>query len=137
MIIVQMGHDHVAYVAGRHAEARQRIDRIERELAGALGGLFGIEPGVDQDVASACADQPDKIVQRLGRGLVRIGRQEVHVRRTRRHGRIAKRIDLVGVSHCFCLSCRGRGDTKPLQGRKVKSRRAHHKACHRLDADAS
>ena len=37
---------------GVDAKARQRVDRIERELAAARLRLFGIETGIDQDVAA-------------------------------------------------------------------------------------
>ena len=61
--------------------------------------LFGVEAGIDQDVAPTAADQPDKIIEVQRRGLVRIGDQKIHVGGTRRHRRIAQRIDFVGISH--------------------------------------
>ena len=107
VVVMQMGDDDVLDAVGLDAEIRQRIDRIERELAGARLGLFGIEAGIDQDVAAAAPDQPDEIIEVLRRGLVRIGHQEIQMRGARRHRRIAQRVDFVGISHrChFFLEC--------------------------------
>ena len=107
VVIVQVGDDHVANRAGGHAEIRQRVDRIERELARARLCLLGIEAGVDQDVAAGASDQPDEIIQVLRRSLVRIGDQKIQMGGARRHRRIAQRVDFVGISHrChFFLGC--------------------------------
>ena len=121
---MQMGDDDVLDGVGRDAEIRQRIDRIERELAGTRLRLFGVEAGIDQDVAAAAADQPDEIIEVLRRGLVRIGDQEIQMRGARRHRRIAQRVDFVGISHrChFFLGCLDLADpgNKPLSSAKVK-----------------
>ena len=101
VIVMQMGDDHVADIVGLDAERRQRVDRIERELAAARLRLRRVEAGIDQDVAPLPADQPDEVIEIGGAGLVRIGQQVVHVRRARRHGRIADGVDFVGVSHRF------------------------------------
>ena len=109
---------------GGDAKTLQRIDRIERELAGARLRLFGVEAGIDQDVAAAAADQPDEIIEVLRRGLVRIGHQEIQMRGARRHRRIAQRVDFVGISHrChFFLGCLDwpMPRNKPLSSAKVK-----------------
>ena len=73
VVVMQMGDDDVADRIGLDAKACQRIDRIERQLAGARLGLFGVEAGIDQDVAAAAADQPDEVIEVLRRGVVRIG----------------------------------------------------------------
>ena len=135
VVVMQMGDDHVANGVGRHAEIRQRVDRIERELARARLRLFGIEAGIDQDVATAPSDQPDEIIEVQRRGLVRIGGQEIHVGGARRHRRIAQRVDFVGISHRCHLFLdvswmRGLADpgNKPLSSAKVKpgrERRPH------------
>ena len=52
VVVMQMRHDHVPDGVGRNAELGQRVDRIERELAGAGPRLFGVEAGIDQDVAT-------------------------------------------------------------------------------------
>jgi hypothetical protein len=96
---VQVRHDDVANTRRRDTEALQRVDRIERQLARPRTRLLGIEAGVDQDVAPAAADQPDEVVEVLRRTVMRIRRQEVHVRGARRHRRIAQCVDFVGVSH--------------------------------------
>ena len=53
VVVMQMGDDDVPDAVGRDAKVRQRIDRIERQLAGTRLRLFGIEAGIDQDVAAA------------------------------------------------------------------------------------
>ena len=53
VVVMQMGDDDVLDGVGGNAEIRQRIDRIERQLAGARLRLFGVEAGIDQDVAAA------------------------------------------------------------------------------------
>ena len=117
VVVMQMGDDDVADSDGLDTEALKRIHRIERQLAGARLGFFRVEAGVDQDVAPAAPDQPDEIIQILRRGVMRIGGQEVHVGRARRHGGVAQGVDFVDVSHghCFfdCLMRAGRR-TKPL-----------------------
>ena len=50
---MQMGDDDVPDAVGLDAEAIQRIDRIERQLARPHLGLFGIEAGIDQNIAAA------------------------------------------------------------------------------------
>jgi hypothetical protein len=54
---------------------------------------------VSQDIAAAAADQPDEVIEVGRRGVVRVGLQIVHLRRARRHGGIADRIDFVGLTH--------------------------------------
>ena len=107
MVVMQMGDDDVLDGVGSNAESRQRVDRIERQLARARLRLLGVEAGIDQDVAAAAADQPDEIIEVQRRGLVRIGDQKIHVGGARRHRRIAQRVDFVGISHrChFFLGC--------------------------------
>src|SRR4029079_8041049 len=103
-------------------EPFQRIDRIERELAGAGLGLFGVEAGIDQDLAAMAPDQPDEVVEILRRGLVRVRREEIHVRGAR-HRCIAQRVNFVGVCHRCYFSCGLRlADirSKPLSSAKVK-----------------
>ena len=102
-----MSDYHVANRVGGNAEIRQRVDRVERELARTRLRLFGIEAGIDQDVATGPSDQPDEIIQVLRRGLVRIGDQKIQMGGARRHRRIAQRVDFVGISHrChFFLGC--------------------------------
>jgi hypothetical protein len=104
MVVMQMGDDDILDVFRLNAKACQRIDRIEHQLAAADLGLVGIEAGIDQDVAPVPADQPDEIIEILGTGLMRIGREEVHLRRAR-HGRVAQRVNFVGVSHRLHFSC--------------------------------
>jgi hypothetical protein len=99
VIVVQMGDDDVPDVVSLDPEGRQRIDRIERELATARLRLRRVETGIDQNVAPLPADQPDEVIEIGGAGLVWVGEQVVHVRRARRHGRIADGVDFVGVSH--------------------------------------
>ena len=130
VVVMQMGDDDVPDAVGLDAKVRQRIDRIERQLAGTRLRLFGVEAGIDQDVAAAAADQPDEIIEVLRRGLVRIGDQKIHVGGARRHRRIAQRVDFVGISHrCHFsfLGCRDLADggTKPLSSAKVKPARLH------------
>ena len=79
MVVVQMRDDDVLDGVGLDAEIRQRIDRIERELAGARLRFLGIEAGIDQDVAAAAPDQPDEIIEVLRGGLMRIRHQVIHV----------------------------------------------------------
>ena len=107
VVVMQMGDDDVLDGVGRNAKFLQRIDRVERELAGTRLRLFGVEAGIDQDVAAVAADQPDEIIEVLRRGLVRIRHQEIHIGGARRHRRIAQRVDFVGISHrChFFLGC--------------------------------
>ncbi len=123
---MQMGDDDILDVRGLDSKAFQRIDRIERQLAGAGLRFFRVEAGIDQDVAAVPADQPDEIVEICRRGVMRIRLQEIHVRRARRHRRIAERVDFVGVSHrVTLLFCKRRNlGTKPLSSAKVKL------ACH-------
>ena len=101
MVVMQMGDDDVLDRLGRDAEARQRLDRIERQLAVAQLRFRGVEAGIDQDVAAVAPDQPDEIIEVLRGGLVRVRHQVIQVRRARRHRRIAQRVDFVGVSHRF------------------------------------
>src|SRR5882757_8120358 len=122
VVVMQMGDDDVADRTRLDAEPFQRIDRIERQLAGAALGLFGVEAGVDQDVAASPSDQPDEVVEVLRRGLVRVRRKEIHVRGAR-HRRIAQRVNFVGISHRCPSSCGLRlsdARTKPLSSAKVK-----------------
>ena len=101
VVVMQMRHDNVANARRRDAEALQRIDRIERQLARPRARLLGVEAGVDQDLAALPSDQPDEIVEILRRAVMRVGRKEVHVGGARRHRRITQRVDFVGVSHGF------------------------------------
>ena len=71
MVVMQMGDDDVPDVVGTDAEARQRIDRIERQLAVAQLRLLRVEAGIDQNIAAAAPDQPDEIIEVRSRGLVR------------------------------------------------------------------
>jgi hypothetical protein len=103
MVVVQMGDDDILDVGGLDTEAFQRIDRIERKLAGPRLCFFSVEAGVDQDVAAVTSNQPNEVVEIRRRGLVRIGLQEIHLGCAGRHGRIAERIDFVGVSHWVTL----------------------------------
>ena len=125
-VVVQMRDDDVLDRVGLDAEIRQRIDRIECELAGARLRFLGIESGIDQDVAAAPPDQPDEIIEVLRCGLMRIRHQEIQVRGARRHRRIAQRVDFVGISHrchfCFVLRLADPGN-KPLSSAKVKPAR--------------
>ena len=89
VVVMQVSDDDVADRLRGHAKTFQRIDRIQRQLAGAQGRLFGVEAGIHQDVAASPADQPDEIIEILGGGLVRIGHQEVQMRGAWRHGRVA------------------------------------------------
>ncbi len=136
MVVMQMGHDHVPDVGGRDPERRQRVDGIERQLAAAQARLFRVEAGIDQDVATVSADQPDEIVE-VGRGgVVRVGQQEIHVRSARRHRRIAQRIDFVGISHRSSLffvavgqpsaAPRGFGQKQEAAGRFTAMTQRHH-----------
>ena len=123
VIVMQMGDDDVPDVVGLDPEARQRIDRIERELAVSRLRLLRIETGIDQDVAAAAADQPDEIIEVRRRGLVRIRHQVIHMRRARRHRRIAEGVDFVGVSHRFHFSwlrAIGRSPQQAIISAKVK-----------------
>src|SRR5450756_2658146 len=86
---------------GRHPEARQRLDRIERQLAVAQLRFRRVEAGIDQDVAAAAPDQPDEIIEVLRGGLMRVRHQVIQMRCARRHRRIAQRVDFVNVSHRF------------------------------------
>src|ERR1700722_15524458 len=87
VVVMQMADDNVPDAVGLDAKALERIDRIERELAISQSRLFGVEAGIDQDVAAAAPDQPDEIVEILRGGLMRIGYEIIHVGRARRHGR--------------------------------------------------
>ena len=125
VVVMQMGDDDVLDRVGLDAEIRQRIDRIERQLAGARLRFLGIEAGIDQDVAAAAADQPDEIVEVLRRGLMRIGHQEIQMGGARRHRRIAQRVDFVGISHrCHFLLCvaSGRSRQQAIVIRKGQTR---------------
>ena len=93
MVVMQMGNDDVPDAVGLDAEAIKRIGWIERQFARPRLGFFGIETGIDQNIVARCADQPDEIVEVLGGGLVRIGQEIVQLRRARRHGCVAERID--------------------------------------------
>ena len=137
VVVVQMGDDDVLDAGGGNAEIFQRVDRIEGELAGARLGLFGVEAGVDQDVATAAAHQPDEIIEIRCRGLMRIGGQKIHVGGARRHGCIAQRVDLVGISHRCHFSwmsglgrCRQqaivirKGQTRPTNDSRAMAQRA-------------
>jgi hypothetical protein len=104
VIIVQVRDDNIPDICGAHPEPRKRIDWIERELAGAGFRLFRVEASVDQDVATMPANQPDEVVEVLSGTLVGVRQEKIHVRRARRHGGIADRIDFIGVSHRV-LSC--------------------------------
>src|ERR1700743_2203524 len=79
VVIMQMGDDDVTNSVRADAKARQSLRRVELDLAVSHRGLFGIETGIDEDIAAAAADQPDEIVEIGGRRLVRVRRDEVHV----------------------------------------------------------
>src|SRR5580693_4168750 len=95
VIVMQMGDDNVPDAVGLDAEALQRIDRIERELAISQTRLFGIEAGIDQNVAAAAPNQPDKVVEILRGGLMRIRHEKIQMRRAGRHRRVAEGVDFV------------------------------------------
>ena len=99
VVVVQMGDDHVLDAVRLDAEVFERIDRVERELAGARLGLFGVEPGIDQDLTATAPDQPDEIIEVLRRGLMRIRHQKIQIGGARRHRRIAQGVDFVGIFH--------------------------------------
>ena len=99
VVIVQMGDHDIPDGFGADAEARQRLDRIKRELAVARLRLCRVEAGVDQNIAAVASDQPDEVVEVLRGGLMRIGQQVIHVGRSPRHRRIANSVDFVGVFH--------------------------------------
>ena len=105
VIVMQMGDDDVPDAVGLDAKALERIDRIERELAISQTCLFGVEAGIDQDVAAAAPDQPDEVVEVLRGGLMRIRQEVIQVGGSGRHCRIAEGVDLVGVSHRLHFSC--------------------------------
>src|SRR5689334_14925022 len=72
VVVMQMGDDDILDISSLDAKARERIDRIERQLAPADLRLIGVEAGIDQDVAAAAANQPDEVIEVLGAGLMRI-----------------------------------------------------------------
>ena len=125
VIVMQMADDNVPDAVGLDAKAFQRIDRIERELAISQSRLFGVEAGIDQDVAAAAPDQPDEIVEILRGGLMRIRNEKIQVRRAGRHRRIAEGVDFVGVSHRLHFSCLliGRPPHQAIVTRKGQTRR--------------
>ena len=99
VVIMQMGDDDIVDRFRLNFKTRQRLRRIERKLAVSQDRFFRIEPGIDQDFTTAAPDQPHKIVEVGGRGLVRVGRDEIHVGGARRHGGVAKRVNFVGRFH--------------------------------------
>ena len=99
VVVMQMGDDDVLDALGGDAEASQHVDRVVRQLAAAQPGLFRVESRVDQDVAAVAADQPDEIIEVLRGCFMGIGQEKVQMRRAGRHGRVAERVDFVGVSH--------------------------------------
>ena len=99
MVVMQMGDDNVPDGFGLDAEPRQRLDRIERQLAISRLCFSRIEAGIDQNLPAATADQPNEIIQILRGGLMRIRHQEIELRGARRHRRIAQRIYFIDVSH--------------------------------------
>ncbi len=122
VIVVQMRDHDIPDGVGIDAEARQRVDRVERQLAIAQAGLLGVEACIDQDIAALPPDQPDEIIEVLCGSLVRIRQQVIHVRGARRHRRIAQGVDLVDVSHRLHFLLLGLADdrSKPLPIAKVK-----------------
>jgi hypothetical protein len=123
VVIMQMGDDDVPDGVGADAEACQRVHRVERELATAQLRLFGVETSIDQNIAAMAPDQPDEIVEVGSRRLVRIGHEEIQMRRARRQGRIAQGEDFVGVSHRFRFWSEARSvfcRSKPPPCQKVK-----------------
>src|SRR6201996_8103687 len=121
MVVMQMRDDDILDSVGPNAEPLQRIDRVERQLAPANFRFLGVEAGIHQDVSTAAADQPDKIVEVLGRALMWVRRQIIHVWGTSRHGGVAERVNFVSVSHRFhfwLVAANPR--TKPSTSRKVK-----------------
>src|SRR5450631_479738 len=102
VVIMQMRDDDVLEAVGLYAETRQRIDRIERQLAIAQLRLRRIETGIDQNVAAVPPDQPDEVIEVLSRGLMGVRQKVIHVGGAR-HRRIADGVDFVSVSHRFPL----------------------------------
>ncbi len=127
VVIMQMSDDDVLDRIGQYAEARQRLDRVERQLAVSQLRLCRIEAGIDQDIAAVAPDQPDEVIEVLRGGLMRIRQQKIQLRRARRHRRIADGIDCVDVSHRYHFSwLQDFFDvgTKPSRSAKVKRLRA-------------
>src|SRR5260370_35597255 len=84
VVIMQMSDDDVLDRIGQYAEARQRLDRVERQLAVSQLRLCRIEAGIDQEIAAVAPDQPDEVIEDLRRGLVRIRHQKLQPRLARR-----------------------------------------------------
>src|ERR1700726_1858956 len=79
VVVMQMGDDDVLEVVSLDAKPRQRLNRIERELAFAQLCLGGVEAGIDQNLAAAASDQPDEIVEVRSGGLMRVRHEIVEV----------------------------------------------------------
>jgi len=67
VVVMQMGDDDIPDRVGVDAEARQRLDRIERQLAVARLRFGRVEAGIDQDVAGRAPGS----ARRNNRGLAR------------------------------------------------------------------
>ena len=70
-------------VTGLDPKSRERLYRIERELAASYTRFLFVEAGIDQNMAATTPDQPHKIVEICRRGLVRVRRDVIHVGGTR------------------------------------------------------
>jgi hypothetical protein len=99
MVVMHVGDDDVPDRTGTDTEPRQRLHRIERELAVSQARFLGVETGINQNIAATAPDQPDEVIKVRRRGLVRVRRQVIHMGGTRRHRRVAQRVDFVSVFH--------------------------------------